>query len=500
MIKNRDQLARSEQHGHALDAVEAGIDAAQPRTVIEEKLDVSDGVLSAAGDEYDLCTYENIYVLGGGNAGGQVAAALESLLGDQIDDGIGVTDDPAPTTRIRTVEGTHPLPSRANVEGTRQLLELADAAGENDLVFAVISGGGSALMCAPDETLSLDEYRNLTEKLLRSGATIDEINAVRKHLSTFKGGQFARRIAPATTVGLLFSDVVGNRLDVIASGPTAPDPTTYDDWQAVVDRYDLALPDSARRLLDEGLAGDRRETPTASDTVFDRVRNYVLADGRTALGAARQSLRGAGYTAVILSAEMEGEARDVGTIHASIGTECLGQGEPFEPPVALLSGGETTVTVEGDGRGGPNQEFALSAALSLTDGIVVAGVDTDGIDGSSDVAGGLVDASTVTASDRNPARSALRNNDAYPYLDAHNGLVRTGPTGTNVNDLRVVLVDDAGDYRPAPFYRSPDIGSQGSRSKDSRHTSHRWYRLKRVGLEPDTYYTALDSRLHGHKL
>lgn len=442
MIENRAQLARSEQHEHALDAVKSGIDAAQPRTVIREQLDVSGEGISVAGDEYDLSTYENVYVLGGGNAGGEAATALESLLGEVIDDGVIVTDDPVQTTRIRTVEGTHPLPSNENVEGTRQLLEVADAAGKNDLVFAVISGGGSALMCAPDETLSLEGYRNLTEQLLKSGTTIDEINAVRKHLSTFKGGQFARRIAPATTAGLIFSDVVENRLDVIASGPTAPDPTTYDDWQSVVERYELVLPDSARRLLDVGLAGDRQETPTSSEPVFDRVSNYVLADGRTALKAARQSLRAAGYTAVILSAEMEGEARDVGTIHARIGTECLEQGEPFEPPVALLSGGETTVTVEGNGRGGPNQEFALSAALSLADGMVVVGVDTDGIDGSSDVAGGIVDATTVPSSDRSPARSALRNNDAFAYLDAHDGVVRTGSTGTNVNDVRIVLIDD----------------------------------------------------------
>jgi len=310
-------------------------------------------------------------------------------------------------------------------------------------VFAVISGGGSALMCAPDETLSLDEYRNLTDQLLRSGATIDEINAVRKHLSTFKGGQLARQVAPATTVGLIFSDVVGNPLDVIASGPTAPDPSTYEDWQAVAERYELTLPESAQRLLDAGLAGERPETPSATDAVFDRVTNYILADGRTALEAAQQSLRSAGYTAVILSAEMEGEASDVGTIHASIGTECLSHGEPFEPPVALLSGGETTVTVTGDGRGGPNQEFALSAALSIEENIVVAGVDTDGIDGSSDVAGALVDATTATVDEQNRARSALHDNDAYPYLDEHEALVRTGPTGTNVNDLRVVLVHDS---------------------------------------------------------
>ena len=366
MIENGHQLTRSEQHEDVLDALQAGIDAAHPRTVIKNELALDGEILHLAGDDYDLRAYEHVYVLGGGNAGGQVAVALEAFLGDRIDDGVVVTDDPAPTERITTIEGTHPLPTKENVDGTRQLLDLAASARENDLVFAIISGGGSALLCAPTESISLTDYRNLTEPLLRSGATIGEINAVRKHLSSFKGGQFTRQIAPATTAGLIFSDVVGNPLDVIASGPTAPDTSTYRDFQAVVDRYDLTLPPNVETLLDAGLAGDRQETPTGTDAAFGKVTNHVLADGRTALEATRRSLRDTGYSVVVLSSRVEGEASDAGSIHASIGTECLTHGEPFDPPVALLSGGETTVTIRADGEGGPNQEFALSAALSLS--------------------------------------------------------------------------------------------------------------------------------------
>lgn len=442
MIRNKSHLSRSEKHERVLDALEAGIDAAHPRSVIEGTVAVEGEVLHVADDEYDLRGYANVYVIGGGNAGGRVAAALERLLGDRITNGVVVTDDPAETDRIETVEGTHPLPSRENVRGTRKLLELADSAGEEDLVLVTISGGGSALMCVPDEALSLEDYRDLTDQLLRSGATIDEINALRKHLSSFKGGQLARRIAPATAVGLIFSDVVGNRLDVIASGPTAPDTSTYEDCRAVAERYDLTLPPSVDRLIETGTSGERQETPGSTDTVFDTVTNYVLADGRTALTAAAGSLRENGFDAVVLSAQIEGEASDVGDIHVSIGEECLTHGGPFEPPVALLSGGETTVTVRGRGQGGPNQEFALSAALAIDEGLVVAAVDTDGIDGNSDVAGALVDESTVTAGERNDAHAALRSNDAYAYLDAHDGLIRTGATGTNVNDLRVVLVEE----------------------------------------------------------
>jgi len=443
MIENREALARTERHEHALDALTDGIAAAHPATVIEETVRLDGERLEIAGDVYDLSEYDDVVVLGGGNAAAHVAAALESVLGDRLARGVVVTDDPTGTHTVEVVEGSHPLPTAANVEGARQLLELAADAGAKDLVLVVITGGGSALMCAPVDGLSVEEYRDVTDQLLRSGATIDEINAIRKHVSRLKGGQLARALAPATVASLVFSDVVGNPLDVIASGPTAPDTSTFADAVAVRDRYGIALPDAIDRRFEEGTDGEIPETPGEGDAVFDGVCNHVLADSRTALDAAAATCEDRGYAPVVLSSRIEGEAGEAAKVHVAIGEECLDAGEPFEPPAALLSGGETTVTVTGEGTGGPNQEFALSGALEVAGTeLVVASVDTDGIDGNTDAAGALVDGDTVPESERERARDALRDNDAHGFLASRDRLLDTGPTGTNVNDLRLLLVGE----------------------------------------------------------
>jgi hydroxypyruvate reductase len=293
-------------------------------------------------------------------------------------------------------------------------------------------------MPAPVEGVPLDALRAVTDELLASGAAIDEINAVRKHLSTIKGGQLARTAAPARVVGLLFSDVVGDDTSVIASGPTVPDPTTYGDALAVLDRYDVSAPDPVRAHLERGAAGAVPETPGPDSGAFDGVDTHVLANGTTALGAAAETATDRGYTPLVLSARMRGEARESATAHVAIAEECLASGQPVEPPAVLLSGGETTVTVRGDGTGGPNQEFALSAAIDLPGGAVLGSVDTDGLDGSTDAAGALVDADTVR--DPDAARRALADNDAFPVLDERGALLVTGETGTNVNDLRALAV------------------------------------------------------------
>jgi hydroxypyruvate reductase len=459
VIRNEGVLARTPRHGHALRSIVAGIEAAHPQRVVDAALDLAEGRLAVGDEQYRLAGFDDVVVLGGGKPAGQAATALETLLGDRLDGGVVVTDAPTGTDRIDVVKGTHPLPSGKNVEATRRLLDRAAAATADDLALVVIGGGGSALLCGPAGGLSVEAYRTVTDRLLASGATIDEINAVRKHLSAVKGGQLARELAPATAVGLVFSDVVGDPLDVIASGPTAPDPTTYADALDVLDRYDVAVPESVGSILERGRRGDRPETPVAGDPALDRVHNHVLANNRTALDAAADACWEAGYSPAILSAGIEGEASDVGGVHAAIARSCLATGEPFEPPVALLSGGETTVTVRGDGRGGPNQEFALAAAVALAadsaadagpgdperdgTGVILASVDTDGIDGSTDAAGALVDGTAVA--DSGDARGALADNDAYTYLADRDALVRTGPTGTNVNDLRVVLVGDPGE-------------------------------------------------------
>jgi glycerate 2-kinase len=439
MIENAETIATNSRRELAVRAIREGIEAAHPDAVVPGHVSVSGERLTVGGETVDLTGVDRLVVLGGGNGAGRMAAALESVLAERIDGGLVVTDDPAETAVAEVREGTHPLPSRQNREATTELLERARKLGENDLALVVISGGGSALLTQPVGDLSLQAYREVTTALVESGATIDEINAVRKHLSQIKGGRLAATLAPASIRTLVISDVVGNRLDVVASGPTTPDPSTYDDALTVLDRYDVAAP-TARRILDAGVRGDRSETPTAGNPIFDGVDTHVLADNRTALDAAADVCGEAGYLPLVFSSRIEGEASEVGVVHAGIATECAETGTPIATPAALLSGGEATVTVTGDGRGGPNQEFALGAGLTVETDALVVGVDTDGIDGSTDAAGAIVDASTVT--EKNAAQSALDRNDAYSYLATHDGLVRTDHTGTNVNDLRLVLVGE----------------------------------------------------------
>ena len=474
-FRDRERLARTPAHETALDCLAAGIEAALPKRLIRDAVAVRDGTLRIAGvdgkgGEYDLDAYDRVILLGAGKATTGAARALADVLGEndrEFDEGLVVTDGPPDggssggspaATAIDVLPGDHPLPSERGVEGARRVLDAAERAGPDDLVLAVITGGGSALLAAPAEPLSVDDLRALTTELLASGASIDEINAVRKHCSAVKGGQVARAVAPATTVTLAVSDVIGDPLDTIASGPTVPDPSTYADALAVLDRYDLDVPEAVRERLSSGAEGEIPETPTADDPAFDRSAAFVVGSGRTALDAAAGAAADRGYEPLVLSASVRGEAREAGTTHAAIAEECAARGSPVEPPAVLLSGGETTVTV-GDaadpGTGGPNAEFVASAGLALAEGpmggeseddrsdddpsVVVASVDTDGLDGPTDAAGAIADAATL---DPDAARDALDRHDAYPLLDEANALLRTGPTGTNVNDLRAIVVEE----------------------------------------------------------
>jgi hydroxypyruvate reductase len=446
MIEDCDRLATSEGRDVALECVAAGIEAGHPRTVVRDAVALEGTTLRVGDATYDLDDYDEVVVLGGGNAAAHVAAALEDVLGGRIAGGVVVTDDPVATDRVTVREGDHPVPSERGVAGARAVLEAAGAADAGTLVLAAITGGGSALMPAPAGEVSLADLQSTTDALLESGADIGEINAVRKHLSALKGGRLARRAAPATVVSLLLSDVVGNDPGTIASGPLAPDTSTFDDALAVLERYGIDAPVAVVDRLERGAAGDVAETPGPDDPAFERVSNRVVADGTTVLEAARDAAGERGYGTLVLSSRVRGEAREAARTHVAIAEEIRATGTPLAPPAVVLSGGETTVTVRGDGTGGPNQEFATSAALELADGrdggITVAAVDTDGIDGATDAAGALVDGATVEDPER--ARAALAANDVSPYLEGRNGLILTGPTGTNLNDLRVLVV------RPSP--------------------------------------------------
>lgn len=437
MFADRDALADSPAYELALDCLAAGIEAGRPEHAVERHCSVEGDVLRVRDAEYDLSAFDEVVVLGGGKAADGLAAALEDLLGDRISGGVVVTNEPtADPGRVTVREGEHPEPGEGSVAGASAILERAAAADERTLVLAAITGGGSALLCAPAEGLSVGDLRAVTRELLDAGAAIDEINAVRRACSRVKGGGLAAAAAPAAIVGLLMSDVVDDDPAVIASGPTVPAETDPEAALAVLDRYCVDLPAVGAWLRDA--------SPTSAPDVA--VDNHVVASGRDAVDAARDLAAERGYDPCVLSTRLEGEASEAGRFHTAVAREVAESGEPVEPPAVLLSGGEATVSVTGSGDGGPNLEFALAGATALPEGAVLGAIDTDGSDGSTDAAGALVDAGTVGDADADTVSRALAANDSYAFLDERGALLRTGATGTNVDDLRVLVVE-----RPVRF-------------------------------------------------
>jgi hydroxypyruvate reductase len=430
-FENRQRLASSAAHELALECLAAGIDAAHPRRAVERHCSIEGDTLRIMDASYDLSAYDSIHVLGGGKAADDIAAAFEALLGDRLAGGVVVTNErTADLESVEVLLGEHPTPGAGSVSGANAVLEAAESVGENALVVAAIAGGGSALLCAPAEGLSVEDMQAVTDGLLDAGASIDEINVVRRACSQIKGGGLAAAAAPATVVGVLVSDVVGDDPAVIASGPTVPIGTDPAGALDVLDRYELDVP-AARAMLESA----DPTTPAAAD-----VENHIIASSRDAIEAARSVATDRGYGTCVLSTRIEGEAAEAGRFHAAVAAEAHERGDPVDPPAVVLSGGETTVRVTGDGTGGPNGEFALAAATELPSEVVLGAVDTDGGDGSTDAAGALVDGETVA--DPEAAAAALADNDSYPFLDERGALLRTGATGTNVNDLRVVVVPD----------------------------------------------------------
>jgi len=395
----------------------------------------------------DFSRYRHIYVIGAGKAGATMARAAERALGRAITAGFLNVKD-GHLARLRRIElqvSGHPIPDERGADGARRIAAIASAAGRDDLVLCLISGGASALMPLPAEGISLEEKQQVTRLLLASGANIHEFNAVRKHISAIKGGQLARLAWPATVEALLLSDVIGDDVDVIGSGPTAPDASTFGMAAGILERYGIAglLPQSIRRRLEQGVRGEIPETPKPGDRLFQRVRNTVIGGSRLALEAARRKARELGFHTLVLASEIQGETRDIARMHAAMAREIIKTGQPVRPPACLISGGETTVTIKGKGLGGRNQEFVLAAALDIEglDCTVIFSAGTDGSDGPTDAAGAVADGETVR---RNPAAARfLETNDSYRYFEALGDLVKTGPTGTNVMDVHIVLVGDA---------------------------------------------------------
>lgn len=430
---------------------DAALRAVDPARAVREQLRVAEGRLWVGETSWELAQLRQVLVLAVGKAAIPMAQAASERLGAALTAGVVVTKTGhaagcvLPVT-LRVFEAGHPTPDAAGQQAATEVLGLLADVSEHDLVLALLSGGASALLPSPVEGVSLEDLQATTTLLLRSGATIVELNAVRKHLSRFKGGQLARLAAPAAVATLILSDVVGDPLDVIASGLTVPDPTTYADAWRVLERQELVLrvPEAVRAHLAAGMAGSRRETPKSGDPCFERVINRVIASNRAAAQAAAQTATALGYRTLLLSTFVEGEAREVAKVAAALMRSVRQHGEPIPPPACLLWGGETTVTVRGDGTGGRNQELALAAALALdgAPGVALLALATDGTDGPTDAAGAVVDGATASRARALglDLHAALRNNDAYPALDAVGALLRTGPTGTNVNDLLVMLI------------------------------------------------------------
>ena len=388
-----------------------------------------------------------VIVVGAGKACAPMARAVEDALGDLVAAGLVVvkTGYTAPLRRIALREAGHPLPDAAGEAAAAEMLALVSDLSPRDLVICLISGGGSALLPLPREGLSLRDKVGTTDLLLRCGADITEINTVRKHLSRIKGGQLARAVAPARLVTIVVSDIVGNPLDAIASGPTVPDSTTFADAFAVLEKYQPAgrVPPVVLATLKRGTTGGLPETPKPGDPVFTGTHTVVVADNATAARAAVAEAERLGFHALLLSTYIEGEAREVGRVLAGIAREIAATGHPQAAPACVVSGGETTVTVAGPGRGGRNQEVALSAGRTIAGlpGVLLVSFATDGTDGPTDAAGGVADGTAwarARARGFDPVRH-LADNNAYPLLDAIGDMIRIGPTNTNVNDLMLIL-------------------------------------------------------------
>jgi glycerate 2-kinase len=440
---------RAECRKDVIQALNEALSAANPKTILKQKIKLKGNELIVDSSvKLDLSRYQRLLVIGGGKASANMAAAIEQILGERIAGGIVNIPDylkPKPKSDlIEFHEATHPIPSSEGVDGVRKMLELVGKPSIKDLVICLISGGGSALLPMPLETTTLSDEQNVTNLLLQSGAEIHEINTVRKHLSGIKGGRLAQKLHPATILSLIISDVVGDRLDAIASGPTVPDSTTYADTKEILVRYGLWNKVSGRvsNAVNLGASNRSHETPKPGSKIFNRVFNVLVGTNKQSCVAAARYLKKSGYNTSILSTHIQGEAKDVGIIYAGILSDMSTNGFPVSPPAAIIAGGETTVTLPGHGKGGRNQELVLSAAFGIDrlPNVILASMDTDGVDGPTDAAGAIADTETLDRGRKLGMDAAhfLRTHNSYNFFKRLGDLIITGPTGTNVNDIMIL--------------------------------------------------------------
>ncbi|MEI7557054.1 glycerate kinase [Candidatus Chlorohelix sp.] len=444
----------------ALLIMSAALTAVDPAQAVLNRLayNPASAVLTVGEYAYDLNYYKRVFVIGAGKAAAPMAGALAQLLGERVTDGaINVKYahlGGAPVgSKIAITEAGHPILDMNGVAGTKRIAKLLKATTPEDLVIAVMSGGGSALLELPVEGVTLEDMQALTAQLLKTGATINQLNTIRKHLSQVKGGNLARMAYPATLVSLILSDVVGSPLDVIASGATVPDTSTFAQAWNALEQFGLTaedkgfkplVPEQILKHLQLGVSGAIPETPKPTDSLFANTRNIIVGDNRVAAQAAAQKAGELGYNTLVLSTFVEGEAREVARVLAGVAKEIASYDSPIPKPACLLAGGETTVTIRGDGKGGRNQELALAAALALEglENVLCLPLATDGSDGPTDAAGALVDGHSVSKARAIglDALTYLAQNDSYHFFQRSTELLKTEPTNTNVNDLTLFLV------------------------------------------------------------
>ncbi|MFO7930580.1 MAG: glycerate kinase [Desulfosalsimonas sp.] len=433
---------------HAEDIFLAAVNSVNAEKCVLRHLKRTGNRLEAGKTGFDLNSFEHIHVIGAGKATAQMAAAVESVLGDRIASGLITVKygHTVPLEKIRTIEAGHPVPDENGTRGAAEIMKLAESAKENDLIICLLSGGGSALMPLAAPGIGLAEKQETIRLLMECGADIGEINTIRKHISAIKGGRLAMAAAPAIIVTIIISDVVEDRLDVIASGPTVEDRSNFGMCLEIMKRYELSdrLPAAVKTHIEKGAAGNAVETPGPSDLAEDRVFNIIAGSNFSALCAASNRAGELGYNTMILSSKIEGDTTEAAGFHSAVAKQVAETGHPVFPPACIVSGGETTVRIRGNGLGGRSQEFCLAAAFRIKGlkNIVILCAGTDGTDGPTDAAGAVVDQDTFSRAAELglDVRSCLRENDSYHFFEKTGELLFTGPTGTNVMDVRIMLI------------------------------------------------------------
>ena len=434
----------------AISLFHAGIKTASPYNLIPNNILLEENILTISdingtNKSFDLNNYNRITVIGAGKASIPMGYEVEKILEDKIDNGLVVTKNNfrSELKRIQTLEASHPLPDKNGIEASKKIIEICKKAKEHDLIINLISGGASSLLPYPADDITLEDKIRTTEILLKAGATIKELNTIRKHISAIKGGQLAKYVYPATMINLIISDVIGDQLDVIGSGITVPDPTTFEDSWNVVIKYKLEnkIPHSVKNLLRDGIEGKAPETPKPGNPIFKNVYNFIIGNNGLALSAIKIAAEDKGYQAKIISSTLEGEAKIAGKFIAQIAKE---NSFSEEKPLCLIFGGETTVTVKGNGKGGRNQELCLSTAIDI-DGIkniTFLSGGTDGNDGQTNTAGAICNGRTIERAKELglDALKFLKNNDSYNFFNKLEDLIITGPTKTNVMDIQILLI------------------------------------------------------------